>query len=155
MIKGSASVEQCSRVFDKASEYGAEVDDLRRATTEWRFECVVAVEQQLVAVPTYGIEIFDDDHGYVAEGLVTHNSSGADVMDIGLMRVMPYLKKYRDCWPILQIHDAAVFECYEEDAEALKIDVIEAFTQEHTNPENGVTISFPIEPDIGDDWAHV
>lgn len=80
-------------------------------------------------------------------------STGADIMDTGIIRIMPRLDKYDQCWPILNIHDALVFECWEEDAEALKADVIECFTQEHTI--NGVTVKFPIEADIGDTWAEV
>ena len=80
-------------------------------------------------------------------------STGADIMATGLFRIMERLKSYDNAFPILQIHDAMVFECYEEDAERLKEDVRECFEQEHTH--NGVTIPFPVDPEIGRSWADV
>lgn len=76
-------------------------------------------------------------------------------MNTGLARIMPYLTEYKDCWPIMQIHDAVVFECYEDDAEKVAADVKECFTQEYTNPKKGVTVQFPIDLKIGDSWDQV
>lgn len=80
-------------------------------------------------------------------------SSGADIMDTCLIRIMPRLAKYREAYAIMQIHDAAVFECWEDDAEALLQDIIEAGTQEHSY--RGNTVAFPVDAKIGDSWAEV
>lgn len=77
-------------------------------------------------------------------------SLGADIMDTGMWRMWQKLPKYDGtCFPILQIHDAAVFECNEDDADRVKADVNDAFTQEYGG------IPFPIEIDIAYDWAGV
>lgn len=77
-------------------------------------------------------------------------SLGADIMDTGMWRMWQKLPRYNGtCFPILQIHDAAVFECDEDDADRVKSDVLDAFTQEYGG------IPFPIEVDIAHDWAGV
>ena len=151
--KGRASVAQIVRVLDCAEALGVDVSDLRRVATQWRFEKVVSIAKRRAAVPTYDVTIFEEAHDYVVEGIVTHNSTGADIMDTGLLRIWSRLGKYKDCWPILQIHDAAVFECYEDDAPKLVEDVKECFAQEHTI--GNITVPFPVEPEIGDTWAEV
>lgn len=78
-------------------------------------------------------------------------ASAADLMNRGLMTIMPRLPK--DAFPILQIHDAAVFECAEDDAEVLKDRVIECFAQEVEY--QGVTVKFPVDVKIGKSWADV
>lgn len=74
--------------------------------------------------------------------------AGADIMDIGLMNLLPRLDKYRDVWPILHQHDAIYFECWEADAEALAKDIDEAFYVE-IEAVNGQMIAFPNEVKTG------
>lgn len=78
-------------------------------------------------------------------------AAGADIMNFGMSRMMERIVNYRQAFPILQIHDAAVFECWEDDAEAILADVIECFTQEHV--VDGVTIPFPVDAKIARSWA--
>jgi DNA polymerase-1 len=78
-------------------------------------------------------------------------STAADLMNRGLMHIMPKLPL--TAFPILQIHDAAVFECDEDDGDKVKGLVKECFTQEVTH-EN-VTIGFPIDVKVGRSWAEV
>jgi DNA polymerase I-like protein with 3'-5' exonuclease and polymerase domains len=80
-------------------------------------------------------------------------SAASDLMSAGLLRMMDRLKNYTNAFPILQIHDAMVFECDEEDAERLQEDVRECFEQEHTR--NGITVPFPVDPGIGISWAEI
>jgi len=81
-------------------------------------------------------------------------ATGADIMDTGLLRLIDRLA---DVDPsaevILQIHDALVVECDEDRAEAVQALVTECLSQEHTH--NGVTLSFPADAEIGDDWTEV
>lgn len=74
--------------------------------------------------------------------------AGADIMDIGLMNLLPRLEKYRDVWPILHQHDAIYYECWEDDAPALAKDIDEAFYLE-IEAINGQMIAFPNEVKIG------
>jgi DNA polymerase I-like protein with 3'-5' exonuclease and polymerase domains len=78
-------------------------------------------------------------------------SSAADIMNTGMERMMGRLGNYRQAFPILQIHDAAVFEVWEDDAEEFAADVVACFTQEYE--VNGVRVPFPIECKIGSSWA--
>lgn len=75
--------------------------------------------------------------------------AGADIMDMGLMRLLPRLEKYGDTvWPILHQHDAIYFECDEGDAKALAKDIDEAFYLE-VDAVDGKPIAFPNEVKIG------
>lgn len=78
-------------------------------------------------------------------------SSAADLMNRGLMTILPRLPP--STFPILQIHDAAVFECDEDDAEKIKDLVVTCFTQEVEY--EGVTLEFPVDAKIGKSWAEV
>ena len=75
-------------------------------------------------------------------------------MATGLIRLMPKLRdEYHNANPIIQIHDAIVFECDEADGDRLMEDVKECFEQTHTH--NGMTIHFPVDPAKGRSWADV
>ncbi len=81
-------------------------------------------------------------------------ATGSDIMATGLIRLMPRLRNnYVNANPIIQIHDAIVFECDEEDGDRLMADVKECFEQTHTH--NGVTVDFPVDPAKGRSWADV
>lgn len=75
--------------------------------------------------------------------------AGADIMDGGLVRLLPRLEKYNGtAFPILHQHDAIYFECDEDDMMALARDVKEAFTTE-VKAVNGQMIAFPADLKIG------
>jgi uracil-DNA glycosylase len=78
-------------------------------------------------------------------------STGADLINLGLMDVMPKLPE--TTFPILQIHDAVVFECDEDDQDLVKKLVIESFTREVTY--EGVVMNFPVDARAGKTWAEV
>ncbi len=79
--------------------------------------------------------------------------AAAAIMNQGMARMLPYLDHYRECDPIAQIHDAAVFECWEDDAEALGRDCKLAFETEFER--DGRKIPFPIDVKIADSWDGV
>jgi DNA polymerase I-like protein with 3'-5' exonuclease and polymerase domains len=58
-----------------------------------------------------------------------------------------------DTFPILQIHDAVVFECDEDDQDLVKKLVVESFTREVTH--EGITVNFPVDAKSGKSWAEV
>jgi len=78
-------------------------------------------------------------------------STGADIINLGLMDIMPRLPP--GAFPILQIHDAVVFECWEHDTDLVKKLVIESFTRDVTY--KGITVSFPVDAKAGSSWAEV
>lgn len=88
---------------------------------------------------------------------IVPQTTGAEIMDLGMYRMAQRIhdRRYRDAFPIAQIHDAAVYECDEDDAEKIMADISECFEYEHTNPNNGRTVRFPVEPAIDDCWMNV
>jgi len=78
-------------------------------------------------------------------------SSGADLINLGLMDIMPRLPA--TTFPILQIHDAVVFECDEDDQDLVKRLVVESFTRDVEY--NGNTMNFPVDAKAGHTWAEV
>ena len=78
-------------------------------------------------------------------------STAADIIDLGLHEIMQKLPD--GAFPILQIHDAVVFECLEDDVDLVKQLVIECFTRQVTY--NGVTMDFPVDAKSGSTWAEV
>jgi DNA polymerase I-like protein with 3'-5' exonuclease and polymerase domains len=79
--------------------------------------------------------------------------SGSDIMNTGMARMEDRIidRGYKECFGIVQVHDAAVYECWAEDAEDLAIDIKDCYEQEHV--VNGVTMRYPVEIHIGDDWS--
>lgn len=88
---------------------------------------------------------------------IVPQTTAAEVMDLGMykMACRIYDRGYRQCFPIVQVHDACVFECWAEDAEAVLKDIEDCFTYEHSNPKNGRTVRFPVDAAIGDSWNEV
>jgi len=80
-------------------------------------------------------------------------SLGSGIMNEGMARMMDELDKYKEAEPIAQIHDAAVFECWEDDAEAIAADIDRVFPTQRER--DGRTINFPVETKIGDSWDKV
>lgn len=79
--------------------------------------------------------------------------SAAAIMNLGMARADDGLKAYREAFPIIQVHDATVFECDEDDAEKIAADIPRWFEQSYER--NGRTIPFPVEVRIADSWADV
>ena len=75
-------------------------------------------------------------------------SSGADLINLGLADIMPRLPI--TTFPILQIHDAVVFECDEDDTDLVKQLVVESFTREVDY--NGNRMNFPVDAKAGKSW---
>lgn len=74
-------------------------------------------------------------------------SSGSDLMNTGMDRMADRLLEYKEAYPILQIHDAAVFEVWEDDVDAIKHDIKESFETELGG------IPFPVEVKDAQTWA--
>lgn len=73
----------------------------------------------------------------------------------GLVRIMPRIKKYRRrCFPDIDVHDAVIFECDEDETHRLTVDVKDCFEQSY-RAVNGQEIPFPIETKVGKSWAEV
>jgi DNA polymerase I-like protein with 3'-5' exonuclease and polymerase domains len=80
-------------------------------------------------------------------------TTGADIMNDGLSDMMDELAVLDEAFPIIQMHDAVVFECWKEDADAVAKMINKSFTKTYTLYGN--TVHFPVEIDIGETWADV
>lgn len=80
-------------------------------------------------------------------------TAAASIMNTGMARIMEVIHEWRDAWAIAQIHDACVFEVWEDDAHAFSQVVKSCFEQEYDR--DGRTIAFTIDLKIGDDWSQV
>lgn len=82
-------------------------------------------------------------------------ATAAAIMDTGMARMDARIidRGYKECFPFVQVHDAAVYECWEDDAEDVKADVIDCYTQEYSR--DGRTIPYPVDAKIADSWDGV
>jgi uracil-DNA glycosylase family 4 len=78
-------------------------------------------------------------------------AAGAAIMNTGMARMDAVLPDFKEVDAIAQIHDAAVFECWADDAPRLAEEVARNFTQSYER--DGRTIPFPVEVRIGDSWG--
>jgi DNA polymerase I-like protein with 3'-5' exonuclease and polymerase domains/uracil-DNA glycosylase len=79
-------------------------------------------------------------------------ATAAAIMDTGMAamdaRIIDQGYKEVDC--IVQVHDAAVYEAWEDDAEDIAQDIHECFSQQYER--DGRTIPYPVDVKIGDSW---
>lgn len=80
-------------------------------------------------------------------------TAAAGIMNTGMAKMARRLLAYREAYPIAQIHDACVFECWEDDAPKISADIVDSFTAEFAR--DGRVIKFPVSVKTGQDWASV
>ena len=80
-------------------------------------------------------------------------STAAAIMDTGMYNMDQCIaaRGYKECDAIVQVHDAAAYECDEGDAEDVAADVKLSYEQEYTR--DGITIPYPVDIAIVDSWA--
>ena len=80
-------------------------------------------------------------------------AAGASIMNTGMARMDDALAAFKEAFAIAQIHDAAVFECWEDDAPRLAEEVNRCFYQEYER--DGRFVPFPVDVKINKTWAGV
>lgn len=80
-------------------------------------------------------------------------AAGAAIMNTGMARMDDVIGMFKQAFAIAQIHDAAVFECWEDDAPRLAEEVTRCFTQAYER--DGRMVPFPVDVKIGKSWADV
>lgn len=77
--------------------------------------------------------------------------TAAGIMNLGMARFMTRsLHKYRELDPLAQVHDAAYFECWEDDADRLMVDIKRDF--EHEEVRDGRRVRFPVAVKKATSW---
>lgn len=81
----------------------------------------IVTTEYVGVLPTMDIEIFTEDHSYIASGLLNHNS-GADIMINAQINIARSERlKELGCKMLVQIHDELLFSCPKENCdEAIK-----------------------------------
>jgi DNA polymerase I-like protein with 3'-5' exonuclease and polymerase domains len=76
-------------------------------------------------------------------------------MDTGMDRMEQRIidRGYKECFSIVQVHDAAAYECSEDDAEDVAQDIKDCYEQEYER--DGRTIPYPVDVKIADSWDGV
>ncbi len=82
-------------------------------------------------------------------------STAAAIMDTGmaLMDARIVDRGYKECYPIVQVHDAAAYECWADDCEDVAADIKDCYEQEYSR--DGRTIPYPVDIKIADSWDGV
>lgn len=80
-------------------------------------------------------------------------TAAASIMNTGMAQMADRMHEFTQAHMIAQIHDACVFECWEDEAERLAEVIKVAYTQEYER--DGRTIPFPVDVRIGQDWSEV
>lgn len=82
-------------------------------------------------------------------------ATAAAIMDTGMDRMEQRIidRGYKECFAIVQVHDAAAYECWEDDAEDVAADIRDCYTQEYSR--DGRTIPYPVDVKIAQSWDGV
>jgi uracil-DNA glycosylase family 4 len=82
-------------------------------------------------------------------------ATAAAIMDTGMYRMEQRIadRGYKECFAIVQVHDAAAYECWEDDAADVAADITDCYTQEYSR--DGRTIPYPVDVKIADSWDGV
>lgn len=80
-------------------------------------------------------------------------ATAAAIMDTGMARMDDRIisRGYKEVDCIVQVHDAAAYECWEDDAEAIAQDVRDCYEQEYER--DGRRIPYPVDVEISDTWG--
>lgn len=79
--------------------------------------------------PVYTFSVDHPKHQYISDGLISKNCLGSDIVTKEMVDINEELKrqKFKDAHLIVHGHDAVYIECYEKDAEAIKVIVDRLF----------------------------
>jgi len=153
MVAGAASKEQCLVYFNQLP-IEEQPEELRRLL-QYDYEKAVLTEQSERTVPMYDVEIFDEDHAFVCNNIIVHNSS-ADVTKTAMALI------YKECkrrgWldkvaMNITMHDELVFEVDAdvlEEAVPVLVDLMVA--NDYILVKNW-PVPFTTDVEIGTDWT--
>lgn len=146
---GSGSRAQCVTYLDKVPEAPEELRRLLR----YGWERVTSMLTTNDTVEMYDVEVLDDVHAFVADGVVVHNTS-ADIMKLAMVLIYREFKKrgwLRRAKAIVTIHDELVFEVDGDIAEEM-VDVTVPLMVEKTVAPLGWLVPLKVDIEFGQDW---
>ena len=146
---GSGSRAQCATYLSKVPEAPEELRRLLR----YGWERVASMRTTGETVEMYDVEVLDDVHAFVADGVVVHNTS-ADIMKLAMVLIYREFKKrgwLRRAKAIVTIHDELVFEVDGDIAEEM-VDVTVPLMVEKTVAPLGWLVPLKVDIEFGQDW---
>ena len=104
----------------------------------------------------YDVEVHDDFHAFVADGVIVHNTS-ADIIKLAMAQLYKEFKRRgwiaeRRVLMTITIHDELVFEIREEGAGEV-VEVIEDIMVNKAVAPLGWFVSLCVDIEFGDDWT--
>lgn len=151
--EGSGSKPQCLRYLNQVPD--GEVPSALREALRYDYERVKSSMDTGETVTMYDIEVFDDDHAFVCDGAIVHNTS-ADVTKLAM--ALSYRLCKKNGWLdkvhlLITIHDELVFEIDEDIFE----EAVEAIEQVMTTNNVIAGLKFPIslttDVEFGRNWS--
>ena len=148
---GSGSRPQCISYLDKVPVL--EVPEELRRLLRYGWEQVTTTHTTDETVEMYDVEVLDDVHAFVADGVVVHNTS-ADIMKLAMVLIYREFKKrgwLRRAKAIVTIHDELVFEVDGDIAEEM-VDVTVPLMVEKTVAPLGWLVPLKVDIEFGQNW---
>jgi len=153
LVVGSGSRPQCLRYLDQVPTL--EVPSLLREVLEYDYERVTGTEDMGKTVTMYDIEIFDEDHAFVCDGAVVHNSGG-DMIKLAMAMIHKECKARGWLTKILLVacmHDELVFEIDADILEEALPVIVGHMTRNKLILERNWPIPFVSDVEIGPNWT--
>jgi len=89
---------------------------------------LISISSRRICVPVYTLSVDDEDHQYVAEGIISKNSGGAAIMHEAVLEVVdaiPFEKWGPGTGLVNYMHDAVLVACPEKEADKV-VEIVNA-----------------------------
>lgn len=126
-------------------------DNIKENRSSFQFEGlskIIKIEP-IGVFKTFDIEIFGENHAYVCEGLLVHNSA-ADIMKLAMIKLDRELVKLGCGQIVCQVHDELLVQVPESRAEEISFVVRDCMI--HPLAED-LSVALEVDLHIGDQWS--
>ncbi|MFA6235207.1 MAG: DNA polymerase, partial [Bacteroidota bacterium] len=122
---------------------------------DYDYEKVTELTNSGTKVPMYDIEVFDDDHAFVCNGAVVHNS-GSDICKIAMTLVYREMKNrgwLEKVMMVMTMHDELVFEIDADILEEVLPILVNIMAQNQVVLGMKWPVPLTCDVEIGHDWT--
>lgn len=149
---GSGSKPQCLRYLALLPK--EEIPGTLLAALGYDYELVASTEDTGESVDMYDVEVFNEDHAFVCDGIVVHNSS-ADLTKASMALIFKEFQK-RDwlekCMMTITMHDELCFECDGDIFEEAIAVISEIMSNNSYLRRKKWPIHLPVDVEVGPNW---
>ena len=152
--QGSGTRHQCLKYLNRVPKTEIPPDLLELLSYGWQQVTANTSTEERIAM--YDVEVHDDFHAFVADGVIVHNTS-ADIIKLAMAQLYKEFKRRgwiaeRRVLMTITIHDELVFEIREEGAGEV-VEVIEDIMVNKAVAPLGWFVSLCVDIEFGDDWT--